>query len=173
MSRSPAPSDVHTRATSCKEGPASAAPTPVDPSRASLAPPLSARATPTLRPRAPSRSESHPPLLFALTHSSCPPPHAALVKVHSRRQWPWQRNGDWRRRRPPLRLPAGYRVALISRPRKEVDDLRDEIERAGGTAAVFGLERYDYESVGTVFDRVQAHWPDGRLKCAVWNTAQW
>jgi len=67
----------------------------------------------------------------------------------------------------------GYRVALISRPRKEVDDLRDEIERAGGTAAVFGLERYDYESVGTVFDRVQAHWPDGRLKCAVWNTAQW
>lgn len=67
----------------------------------------------------------------------------------------------------------GYRIALISRPRKDVDDLRDEIKKAGGTVEVFGVESYDYKSMGQVFERVQQTWPDGRLKCAVWNTAQW
>ncbi|GAA5924001.1 hypothetical protein JCM3775_005570 [Rhodotorula graminis] len=67
----------------------------------------------------------------------------------------------------------GYRIALISRPRKDVDDLRDEIDKAGGTVEVFGVDAYDYGSMTRVFERVQQAWPDGRLKCAVWNTAQW
>jgi len=67
----------------------------------------------------------------------------------------------------------GYRIALISRPRKDVDDLRDEIKKAGGVVEVFGVETYDYKSMQDVLERVQQTWPDGRLKCAVWNTAQW
>ncbi|BGP48893.1 hypothetical protein JCM10450v2_004772 [Rhodotorula kratochvilovae] len=67
----------------------------------------------------------------------------------------------------------GYRVALISRARKEVDALRDEINKAGGTAEVFSVDKYEYQDVEAVFAKIAQTWPDGRLKTAVWNTAQW
>lgn len=67
----------------------------------------------------------------------------------------------------------GYRVALISRPRKEVHDLKDEIAKGGGVAEVFSVEEYSYQSMNKVFEDIKKYWPDGRLKCAVWNTSQW
>ncbi|BGP25261.1 short-chain dehydrogenase/reductase SDR [Rhodotorula toruloides] len=67
----------------------------------------------------------------------------------------------------------GYRVALISRPRQEVHDLKDEIAKGGGVAEVFSVEEYSYQSMEGVFEEIKQRWPDGRLKCAVWNTSQW
>ncbi|GAA6043608.1 hypothetical protein JCM8097_008285 [Rhodosporidiobolus ruineniae] len=67
-----------------------------------------------------------------------------------------------------------YRVALVSRPRREVDDLASEINGTGkGEAKVFSVEEYSPDHLRRVFKDVQAAWPDGRLKAAVWNTAQW
>jgi NAD(P)-dependent dehydrogenase (short-subunit alcohol dehydrogenase family) len=66
----------------------------------------------------------------------------------------------------------GYRVALLSRPRKDVDDLRAEIVAAGGVAEVFSLEDYNHANIAEVFQRIKAHWPDGRLKSAIWNTGE-
>ncbi|GAA6004151.1 uncharacterized protein JCM10292_007262 [Rhodotorula paludigena] len=67
----------------------------------------------------------------------------------------------------------GYRVALVSRPRQEVEELRNEIRRQGSEAEVVSVEKYDYKEMLGVFERVKQLWPDGRVKAAVWNTAQW
>ncbi|GAA5970296.1 hypothetical protein JCM21900_001035 [Sporobolomyces salmonicolor] len=67
----------------------------------------------------------------------------------------------------------GYRVALLSRPRKEVDELKTEIKNAGGEAEVFSLDKYTHATLKTTFEKIKQTWPDGRLKAAVWNTAQW
>lgn len=40
-------------------------------------------------------------------------------------------------------------------------------------AEVFSLMEYDHKSIKEVFDQVKSHWPDGRVKTAVWNTGQW
>lgn len=68
----------------------------------------------------------------------------------------------------------GYRVALVARPRKDVNDLRQSINDNGGEAEVFAVDTYDYKSIVDVFDRVKRKWGhDSRLKTAVWNTSQW
>ncbi|GAA5990707.1 hypothetical protein JCM5350_001855 [Sporobolomyces pararoseus] len=67
----------------------------------------------------------------------------------------------------------GFKVALLSRPRREVSELKEEINKNGGQAEVFSLEDYTYESITEVFKKVQENWKDSRVKCAVWNTAQW
>ncbi|CEQ42283.1 SPOSA6832_04068 [Sporobolomyces salmonicolor] len=67
----------------------------------------------------------------------------------------------------------GYRVALLSRPRKEVDELKNEIKNAGGEAEVFSVDQYTHTTLKTIFQKIKQTWPDGRLKAAVWNTAQW
>ncbi|GAA6060056.1 hypothetical protein JCM10212_001053 [Sporobolomyces blumeae] len=67
----------------------------------------------------------------------------------------------------------GHRVALVSRPRHEVDRLRDEITQGGGKAEVFSVDEYDYDSILDVFERIKSTWSDARIKCCVWNTAQW
>ncbi|ORY63813.1 hypothetical protein BCR35DRAFT_308780 [Leucosporidium creatinivorum] len=67
----------------------------------------------------------------------------------------------------------GYRVALVSRPRKDVEDLAAGIKSEGGEAEVFSLQEYTHQEIKSVFDRMKAFWPDGRLKTAVWNTGQW
>ncbi|GAA5905793.1 uncharacterized protein JCM6883_002454 [Sporobolomyces salmoneus] len=67
----------------------------------------------------------------------------------------------------------GFRVALVSRPRREVDELKAEINQNGGQAEVFSLNEYDYDSITEVFEKIQNVWKDARIKCCVWNTAQW
>ncbi|GAA5848809.1 hypothetical protein JCM5353_004255 [Sporobolomyces roseus] len=67
----------------------------------------------------------------------------------------------------------GFLVALVSRPRQEVDDLAKEINQAGGTASFFGVDEYSYDSMTDVFKRIQGTWKESRIKCAIWNTAQW
>ncbi|CEQ42597.1 SPOSA6832_04428 [Sporobolomyces salmonicolor] len=67
----------------------------------------------------------------------------------------------------------GYRIALLSRPRKEVDELKNEIKNAGGEAEVFNVDKYTHATLKTTFEKIKQTWPDGRLKAAVWNTAQW
>ncbi|KAI5480550.1 hypothetical protein MNV49_000246 [Pseudohyphozyma bogoriensis] len=69
----------------------------------------------------------------------------------------------------------GYRVALVSRPRQEVQDLKSDINKLAGAdlAQVFALEAYDHENMAKVFDAIKQHWPDSRIRCAVWNTGQW
>lgn len=67
----------------------------------------------------------------------------------------------------------GYRIALLSRPRHEVNDLRDSIIAAGGEAEVFSLDTYDHESIAGVFNRIKQKWPESRIKCTVWNTGAW
>ncbi|KAM0753249.1 short-chain dehydrogenase/reductase SDR [Meredithblackwellia eburnea MCA 4105] len=67
----------------------------------------------------------------------------------------------------------GYRVALISRPRKEINDLAADIKAHGGVAEVFSLDAYNHACIKKVFEDIKSTWPDGRLKCSVWNTGQW
>ena len=68
----------------------------------------------------------------------------------------------------------GYRVALVSRPRKDVDDLKKEIVDKGGEAEVFSVDSYSYQAITDVFGRIKKHWgSDSRLRTAVWNTSQW
>ncbi|GAA5936468.1 uncharacterized protein JCM15063_001895 [Sporobolomyces koalae] len=67
----------------------------------------------------------------------------------------------------------GFRVALVSRPRREVDALKAEINQSGGEAEVFGVSEYSYQAITEVFEKIRQNWRDGRIKCAVWNTAQW
>ncbi|GAA6003055.1 hypothetical protein JCM10207_001965 [Rhodosporidiobolus poonsookiae] len=68
----------------------------------------------------------------------------------------------------------GFNVALISRPRKSIDGLAKEINDAGaGQASVFSLEQYNHAEIARVFEAIAKEWPEGRLKAAVWNTAQW
>ncbi|GAA5826465.1 hypothetical protein JCM11251_002382 [Rhodosporidiobolus azoricus] len=67
-----------------------------------------------------------------------------------------------------------YRVALVSRPRKEVNELAEELNKGGsGQASVFSVDKYSHEEIKDVFEGIKKTWPDGRLKAAVWNTAQW
>ena len=86
----------------------------------------------------------------------------------------------------------GYLVALVSRPRQEVDELTKEINQAGGTVSTFslflalfdrllrhpqiwwgskgeffGVDEYSYASMIDVFKRVQEKWKDARIKCAI------
>ncbi|BGP16887.1 hypothetical protein JCM10213_007332 [Rhodosporidiobolus nylandii] len=67
----------------------------------------------------------------------------------------------------------GFRVALVSRPRKEVEQLAQEIGAKGGEAKVFAVEKYEPSEIRRVFEQVRQEWPQGRVKTAVWNSAQW
>jgi len=67
-----------------------------------------------------------------------------------------------------------FRVALLSRPRREVDELKAEINRGpAGKAEVFSFANYDHSSIAEVFAKIKETWPEGRIKCCVWNTGQW
>ncbi|GAA5848907.1 hypothetical protein JCM3766R1_000674 [Sporobolomyces carnicolor] len=66
-----------------------------------------------------------------------------------------------------------HRVALLSRPRPEVERLRQDIVDGGGQAEVFSLDDYGYDSIVSAFERIEQQWSDARIKCCVWNTAQW
>ncbi|GAA5896438.1 hypothetical protein JCM6882_001013 [Rhodosporidiobolus microsporus] len=68
----------------------------------------------------------------------------------------------------------GYHTALISRPRKEVDDLASEINKDGkGQAKIFSVDKYSHVEIKGVFEGIRQTWPEARLRAAVWNTAQW
>lgn len=67
----------------------------------------------------------------------------------------------------------GYRVALVSRPRSEVNLLQTEITRAGGVAHVFSLDTYDYKEMERVFRTIGEVWTDARISFALWNTGAW
>ncbi|GAA5872956.1 hypothetical protein JCM8547_003274 [Rhodosporidiobolus lusitaniae] len=68
----------------------------------------------------------------------------------------------------------GFLVALISRPRGEVDQLANEINsHQDGAAKVFSVDEYNHGNIKRVFKEIGEAWPDERLKVAVWNTAQW
>lgn len=90
----------------------------------------------------------------------------------------------------------GYRIALVSRPRQDVEDLAASINEEGGEvscrpcsaepggpcgeadsslpvqAVVFSLQEYTHSEIKAVFNRVKQRWSDGRVKTAVWNTGQ-
>lgn len=57
-------------------------------------------------------------------------------------------------------LALGYRIALVSRPRKEIEDLKNEIHAWGGEAEVFPLSEYNYPEIDAVFERIQKVWPE-------------
>jgi len=40
-------------------------------------------------------------------------------------------------------------------------------------ATFFGVDEYSYDSMTDVFKRIQGTWKGARIKCAIWNTAQW
>lgn len=67
----------------------------------------------------------------------------------------------------------GYSIALISRPRREVNELREEIRSWGGVAEIFSLETYDYPSIDACFLKIDQTWPADRLKFANYNTGAW
>lgn len=67
----------------------------------------------------------------------------------------------------------GYKVALISRPRQEITELKNEIESWGGVAEIFSVEEYERGHIEAAFARIAATWPAGRIKFALWNTGAW
>jgi NAD(P)-dependent dehydrogenase (short-subunit alcohol dehydrogenase family) len=54
-----------------------------------------------------------------------------------------------------------------------LDKVTDELRAEGGEAHSFVVEAYDHANIAAVFKRISEHWPESRIKCAVWNTAQW
>lgn len=67
----------------------------------------------------------------------------------------------------------GFKVALVSRPRKDVTDLCDKIKKEGGDARVFSVDAYDHKGIRGVFQGIAQAWPESRIKTAIWNTSQW
>jgi NAD(P)-dependent dehydrogenase (short-subunit alcohol dehydrogenase family) len=70
---------------------------------------------------------------------------------------------------------AGYSVALISRNPEELKKLAEEINNSklGRTAAPFPVNSYKAEDLKGVFKTIKEHWPNGQIRVAVWNAAEW
>ncbi|KAM0789164.1 hypothetical protein ACM66B_000012 [Microbotryomycetes sp. NB124-2] len=66
-----------------------------------------------------------------------------------------------------------YKVALVSRPRQDVVDLRNKIVEQGGEAEIFSVEQYDRTNLRRTFEAIRSKWPDSRIRTAIWNTSQW
>ncbi|KAK4051455.1 hypothetical protein OIV83_002939 [Microbotryomycetes sp. JL201] len=66
-----------------------------------------------------------------------------------------------------------YKIALVSRPRKDVVDLRDKIIKQGGEAEIFSVEQYDRVNIQRIFGTIRDRWPESRIRTAIWNTSQW
>ncbi|GAA99070.1 uncharacterized protein L969DRAFT_49432 [Mixia osmundae IAM 14324] len=64
-----------------------------------------------------------------------------------------------------------FRVAVIGR--QGANTVADDINASGGEAATFALADYDFKSIQGTFKDIRARWSDGRVRAAIWNTAQW
>ncbi|KAH8928113.1 NAD(P)-binding protein [Atractiella rhizophila] len=67
----------------------------------------------------------------------------------------------------------GYKVALIARKADFLENTAKKIRSAGGEVKAFPIPEYNHEQLSKAFEDIMANWPNGRLKCAVWNAAQW
>ncbi|KAG8805404.1 hypothetical protein FRC19_007903 [Serendipita sp. 401] len=66
-----------------------------------------------------------------------------------------------------------YRIALVARRLKDLQNIANEINAAGGEAFPFPLKAYTREEIVAVFQAVRKKWPDSRIKAALWNASQW
>ena len=66
-------------------------------------------------------------------------------------------------------------MALISRNAHNLNNIAKEIERAGGEAAAFPVNEYNYSAILSVFAQVNAYrWGSGEpaeIRVALWNAA--
>ncbi|PVG00908.1 short-chain dehydrogenase/reductase SDR [Serendipita vermifera] len=67
----------------------------------------------------------------------------------------------------------GYRVALVARRLKDLEAIAQEINQSGGEAHSFPLKDYNHEEINAVFEAVKEHWPNSKIKVALWNASQW
>ncbi|KAK4057139.1 hypothetical protein OIO90_001634 [Microbotryomycetes sp. JL221] len=66
-----------------------------------------------------------------------------------------------------------YKIALVSRPRQDIVELRNAIVAKGGEAEIFSVDKYDHDCITSMFRQVRSKWPDARIRTTIWNTSQW
>jgi len=65
----------------------------------------------------------------------------------------------------------GYRIALIARNEKSLQDAADVINGyEGGEAAAFPITQYNKAELSRVFQEVKAKWPGAEIRVAIYNT---
>jgi len=64
---------------------------------------------------------------------------------------------------------SGYRVAILARNPRNLNNLAESIQSTGGEVAPFPVQSYTRDNIKSTFDAIKSHWPTDEIRAAVWN----